>query len=110
MAQWRGPRACACQRQDDSKEIQRINEVFKTGAKVEDFANSGEPRFATLDIKLYAAVLSVIRDGNRTLATKVAGMEDAALTKGNVMKGRQLVFLAGSWSSWSTTGLSSTPT
>jgi hypothetical protein len=71
--------------------------VFKTGAKVEDFANSGEPRFATLDIKLYAAVLSVIRDGNRTLATKVAGLEDAALTKGNVMKGRQLVFLVHDW-------------
>ena len=66
----------------DQREIQWINEVLKAGAKMEDFADSGEPRFATLDIKLYAAVLAVIRDGNRTLATKVIGLEDAARSKG----------------------------
>ena len=42
-------------------------------------------------------MLAVIRDGNRTLATKVAGLEDAVLMKGNVLKGRQLAFLIHDW-------------
>ena len=74
-----------------------INEVFKSGAKIEDFASSANASFATLDIKLYMAVLAVIRDGNRTLATKVAILEDAASSKNLVMKGRQLVFLVHDW-------------
>jgi hypothetical protein len=81
----------------DHKEIQWINEVLKTGAKVGDFASSGEPRFATLDIKLYAAVLAVIKDGNRTLATKVSSLEEAEISKGGILKGRQLVFLVHDW-------------
>ena len=43
------------------------------------------------------AVLAVIREGSRTVATKVARLEDAALSKNLVMKGRQLVFLVHDW-------------
>ena len=52
---------------------------------------------ATLDIKLHMAVTAVIKEGNRTLATKVSSLEDSALMKGSILKGRQLVWLVHDW-------------
>ena len=41
-----------------------INEVLKPGAKFDDFASTGEARFATLDVKLHMAVTAVIKEGS----------------------------------------------
>ena len=77
----------------DGKEVSWINEILWAGSRFDDFASSGDARYATLDIKLHMAVTAVIKEGNRTLATKVSSLEDAALTKGTILKGRQLVWL-----------------
>ena len=43
------------------------------------------------------AVLAVIHEGNHTLATEVVSLENAALTKGTVLKGREFLFLVHEW-------------
>ena len=81
----------------DGAEVKWWNEVMKDGAKFNDFADSGDPRFATLDLKLHCALTQCVRDGNRTLAAKLASMEDEAMTKGMILKGRQLGWLIHDW-------------
>ena len=67
------------------------------GSKFNDVASPGEARYLTLDIKLLMAVTAVIKEGNRTFATKVSSLEDSALAKGAILKGRQLVWLVHDW-------------
>ena len=76
----------------DGQEVPWLNEVFKTGAKFEDSTSSGDASFATLDIKLRLAIMAIVKEVNRTLATKLASLEDIAFTKGTILKGRQLVW------------------
>ena len=66
---------------------------MKEGSKFDDFADSGGARFATLDIKLHAALTQVIKDGCKTLAAKLSSLEDSTMTKGGIVNGRQVVWL-----------------
>ena len=81
----------------DHVELRWLDEILKVGAKFEDFHNSGGARFATLDIKLHCAMTQVIKDGCRTLAAKLSTLEDEAMAKGMLLKGRQLVWLVHDW-------------
>ena len=75
----------------DGQEAPWLNEVFRTGAKFEDFCSSGDSNFATLYIKLRMAITAIIKEDSRTLAAKLAFLEDTALTKGTILKGRQFL-------------------
>ena len=46
-----------------------------------------------LDIKLHSELTAIIKEGNRELATELASLEEAALGKGSILKGRQLAWL-----------------
>ena len=47
----------------DHAEVEWMNAVLASGSKFEDFAASGGVRFATLDLKLHAAVTQCIKEG-----------------------------------------------
>ena len=81
----------------DGLEVKWLNEVYTGGSQFEDFNSWGDARFATLDIKLHSAITAIIKEGNRTLATKLASLEGAALDKGTILKGRQVVWLIHDW-------------
>jgi hypothetical protein len=81
----------------DGAEVAWLNVVLDKGSTFESLSNSGEARFATLDLKLHNAVSACIKEGNKTLAVKVASREEAALESGKLLKGRQLVWLVHDW-------------
>ena len=81
----------------DGAEVPWWNEIMKSGSKFEDFANSGDPRFATLDLKVHAALTQCIREGNKTLAAKLSSLEDQAMSQGKILMGRQLGWLIHDW-------------
>ena len=81
----------------DGAEVEWLNEVLKDGSKFEDFYSSGAARFATLDIKLHAALTAVVKEGCRTLAAKLSSMEDAVMTKGAFVRGWHIVWLIHDW-------------
>ena len=73
------------------------NKIIQDGAKFDNFDSSGDPRFATLDLKLHCALTQCIREGNKTLAAKLASSEDTAMNGGKILKGRQLGWLIHDW-------------
>ena len=73
------------------------NEILREGAKFEDFADSGGARYAILDLMLHASLTTIINDGNKTLAAKLASLEDEAMHKQKLLKGRQLGWLIHNW-------------
>ena len=81
----------------DGAEVAWWNEIMREGIKMDDLADSGDPRFATLDLKIHCCLTQSIRDGNRTLAAKLASLEDKAMTGGLILKGRQLGWLIHDW-------------
>ena len=81
----------------DGAEVLWWNKVMEDGAKFEDFADSGGARFAILDLKLHQCLTAVIKEGCRTLAAKLATMEDKAMMNGEILKGRQLGWLIHDW-------------
>ena len=81
----------------DHAEVEWLNAVLSAGSKFEDFATSGGARFATLDLKLHAAVTQCIKEGNKTLASKMATLEDECMLKSTIIKGRQLVWMIHHW-------------
>ena len=81
----------------DGAEVKWWNEILQEGSKFEDFANTGDPRHATLDLKLHCTLNQCIKEGNKTLATQVASMEDEAMKRGEILKGRQLGWLIHNW-------------
>ena len=74
----------------DEAEVGWWNEILREGSKFEDFAVESDPRFTTLSLKLTASLVQCIKEGNKTLASKVASSEDEAMNRGTLLKGRQL--------------------
>ena len=81
----------------DHAEVQWMNAVMAVNSKFEDFADCGGARFATLDIKLHAALTQIIKDGCKTLAAKLSSLEDSTITKGGIVNGRQVAWLVHDW-------------
>ena len=73
------------------------SEILRDGSKFEDFHDSGGARYATLDLKLHKALTACIKQGNKTLAAKLADKEDEATQRGELLKGRQLGWLIHDW-------------
>ena len=81
----------------DEAEIGWWSEILAEGSKFEDFAVETDPRFTTLSLKLTSSLVQCIKEVNKTLAAKVASLEDEAMNRGTLLKGRQLGWLVHNW-------------
>ena len=70
----------------DGAEVAWWKEIRREGVKMDDLADSGDPRYATLDLKIHCCLTQCVRDGNRTLAAKLASLEDKAMSDGKILK------------------------
>jgi hypothetical protein len=76
--------------------IEWITAVWTTGAKIEDFADSGGAAYVTLDVKLSTAMQLIISHGGqeaKELKDSINRKMDEALKKMMLLKGRQIVFM-----------------
>ena len=81
----------------DSDILTWWNAILADGSKFEDFADTGDPRYATVDIKLTSSLTACVREGNKALASKIASLEDEAVSKAQILKGRQIGWLIHHW-------------
>ena len=81
----------------DNWEIAWWNAILGDGVTFEDLENSGDARFAMLDIKLYTALKAIIRESCKILLQKVEAKEQEMMPQMRTMKGRQLGWMIHDW-------------
>ena len=79
---------------NDCEEVDWLNKVIEPGSSIDSLADSGQTKFKSLDLKLAAALSAVVRDGGpENLIDDLAEMNREAMSKGSMMKGRQIVWM-----------------
>ncbi len=103
LPQWKAQVAksvvCASS-QANGKEMEWFSESFQHGMTFAALADSGEDRYASLDIKLSVALTTMIRGAPtaRVLCDDLVNREDAAFRAGRMLKGRQLAWVVNHFS------------
>ncbi len=81
--------------QADGKDMEWFSESFQHGMTFAALADTGEDRYASLDIKLSVALATMIRGTPtaRALCDDLVNREDAAFRAGRMLKGGQLAWM-----------------
>eukprot|EP00972_Heterocapsa_arctica_P089492 13195147-Heterocapsa_arctica.AAC.1 len=69
-----------------------VSEGFGPGVTFESLADSGAPRFRSLDMKLSAALSKMVRTANNQLSIDLATIEEKMIDEGTMLMGRQIAW------------------
>ncbi len=77
----------------DQKEINWfVHEGFGPGITFESLADSGAPRFRSIDMKLSQALGKVVKNANNALTIDLATIEEKLIEEGSMLMGRQIAW------------------
>ena len=98
LRSWRhevGKILAAASGNNDTREVAWANEVLDEKHTFEALADSGEPRFRTLDLRLSAALTACVRNAPtaRALHDDLLVKEEKAHAAGTMLRGRQILFM-----------------
>ena len=96
LVNWRiqiGETLCAASAYDDTAEIFWFNEAGRDTATFESLADSGGARFRSLDLKLAAAMNTMLRSASNEFNIEVTLKKQDAEAEGKMLTGRQITWM-----------------